>query len=547
MAKINLNMIKKILLASFLVFGLAASAQSTDLDPFDINYSYVNLPSKPIVDKKNRTYSFVTNIDRNLQYNKPKYFIENQVTINGFEKKEKNGYLSIEVVLQNPAITKKEITNRVSSSKDKNGRVTNKYYYTVVYSYTQDGNAKVVSNDGKVSKVINFTAQRSAKSQEYENYSQAESFQYGIQNLIRNNFTTEVVNTLNNELNDEFGYPVKTGVDKLWILANKKHPEQMAEYNAYLTVKSAFDKMNFADPTADIANEVRESIAYFESLPTKYSEDEKAHRKIRYSAYFNLAKIYYLLDNPTKSNEYCQKLIANDYDKSDGETMLKANNELLTLFKANQLNNRHFAVETKNFIFEEKQPVYSGNTSSAPVSNAPYSIETDQNYIMAYMLTIKKDTIAGYMHKSRAMNLSDAVTVTVKDFQGKFSERNFKANEVSRLILSNGEEYATVSFRVSVDNGGMTMAAASKKFVKEMFVGNKIGVYQYFNGEVILKMANESEGKSNASAGWMLGAKKRFEEMAKGCPSLLERVEKKEFKNNLESILTFAEALEACK
>ncbi len=547
MAKINLNMIKKILLASFLVFGLAASAQSTDLDPFDINYSYVNLPSKPIVDKKNRTYSFVTNIDRNLQYNKPKYFIENQVTINGFEKKEKNGYLSIEVVLQNPAITKKEITNRVSSSKDKNGRVTNKYYYTVVYSYTQDGNAKVVSSDGKVSKVINFTAQRSAKSQEYENYSQAESFQYGIQNLIRNNFTTEVVNTLNNELNDEFGYPVKTGVDKLWILANKKHPEQMAEYNAYLTVKNAFDKMNFADPTADIANEVKESIAYFESLPTKYSEDEKAHRKIRYSAYFNLAKIYYLLDNPTKSNEYCQKLIANDYDKSDGETMLKANNELLTLFKANQLNNRHFAVETKNFIFEEKQPVYSGNTSSAPVSNAPYSIETDQNYIMAYMLTIKKDTIAGYMHKSRAMNLSDAVTVTVKDFQGKFSERNFKANEVSRLILSNGEEYATVSFRVSVDNGGMTMAAASKKFVKEMFVGNKIGVYQYFNGEVILKMANESEGKSNASAGWMLGAKKRFEEMAKGCPSLLERVEKKEFKNNLESILTFAEALEACK
>jgi hypothetical protein len=538
---------KKLLPAFFLLFGLAASAQSTDLDPFDINYSYVNLPTKPVADKKNRTYSFVTNIDRNLQYNKPKYFIENQVTISGFEKKEKNGYLSVEVVLQNPAITKKDITNRISSSKDKSGRVTNKYYYTVVYSYTQDGNAKVVSSDGKVNKVINFTAQRSAKSQEYENYSQAESFQYGIYNLIRNNFTNEVVTTLNNELNDEFGYPVKNGTDKLWILANKKHPEQLAEYNAYLTVKNAFDKMNFAEPTTDIANEVKESIAYFESLPNKYNEDEKAHRKIRYSAYFNLAKIYYLLDNPAKSNEYCQKLIANDYDKSDGETMLKANNDLLTLLKANQTPNRHFTVETKNFIFEEKQPTYSGNTSSAPVTNAPYSIETDQNYILAYMLTIKKDTIAGYMHKSRAMNLSDAVTVTVKDFQGKFSERNFKANEISRLILSNGEEYATVSFRVSVDNGGMTMASASKKFAKEMFVGKKISIYQYFNGEIILKMTNESEGKSNASAGWMLGPKKRFEEMAKGCPTLLERVEKKEFKNNLESIISFAEALEACQ
>ena len=151
------------------------------------------------------------------------------------------------------------------------------------------------------------------------------------------------------------------------------------------------------------------------------------------------------------------------------------------------------------------------------------------------------------MPKNRAMALSDAITVTVKDFQGKFSERNFKANEVNRLILSNGEEFASVAFKVSVDNAGMSMASASKKFAKEMFVGKKISIYQYFNGEIIIKMANDSEGKSNASASWMLGPKKRFEEMAQGCPSLLERVDKKEFKNNLESILSFAEALESCK
>ena len=71
-------------------------------------------------------------------------------------------------------------------------------------------------------------------------------------------------------------------------------------------------------------------------------------------------------------------------------------------------------------------------------------------------------------------------------------------------------------------------------------------MYQYFNGEIIIKGANDSEGKSNASASWMLSPKKRFEELAAGCPALLARVEKKEFKNNLESILQFAEALDAC-
>lgn len=538
---------KKLLVAIFIFSSFGIFAQSTDLDPFDINYSYVSLPSKPILDKKNRTYSFVTNIDRNLMYGKSKFFIENQVTISGFEKKAKSGYLSIEVTLQNPVITKKDITNRISSSKDKNGRVTNKYYYTVVYSYSQDGNAKIVSGDGKVSKIINFTAQSSGKSQEYESYTQAESFQYGVYNIVKTNYLNDVVNRLNRELNEEFGYPVKSGVDKLWILANKKHPEQLAEYNAYLTVKNAFDKMQFSEPITGFEGEIKEAISYFESLPKKYPEDEKAHRKIRYSAYFNLAKIYSLLDNPAKSNEYCQKLIDNDYDKQDGVSMMKDNNETLTLFKANQLTSRHFPVETKNYTFEEEQPVYSGSQSQSQTTSAPYSIETDPNYILAYILSIKKDTITGYMPKNRAMALSDAITVTVKDFQGKFSERNFKANEVNRLILSNGEEFASVAFKVSVDNAGVSMASASKKFAKEMFIGKKISIYQYFNGEIIIKMANDSEGKSNASASWMLGPKKRFEEMAQGCSSLLERVDKKEFKNNLESILSFAEALESCK
>ena len=158
--------------------------------------------------------------------------------------------------------------------------------------------------------------------------------------------------------------------------------------------------------------------------------------------------------------------------------MMDNNNYLLDLFKANDLNTTHFPVDTKNFMFEEVQQVASSNSSYS--QSAPYSIETDQNYILAYILTIRKDTVTGYMPKSRGLNLSDAVTVSVKDFQGKFSERNFKANEVKKLILSNGEEFATVTFKVSTDNGGMSMSGATKKFVKEMFVGNKIGVYQYF-------------------------------------------------------------------
>lgn len=535
---------KKLFSLFTLFISIFALAQSTDLDRHDFNYSYVQLPSNPVVEVKNRTYSFTTNIDRNLMYDKSKFFFQNQVNINGLEKKEKNGYITIDITLLTPTVTKKNIATRTSSSKDKRGNVTNRYYYTAELTYDQKGSARVSSTDGKIQKTIDFTRTNTLKSKEYDSYSSAESYYYNINRTIYNNFVTEVVNTLNNQLNNEYGYSVKTGTDYLWILANKKHPEQAAEYDAYVGVKNVFDKMTFNNPVSGYEIELQNVIQYFESLPKKYAEDSKAHRKIRYSAYYNLAKIYNYLDLPAKSIEWSNKLIANDYDKSDGVSNIEECNNLITLFGVNKVNTRHFAVETKNFFYEEAVP--TSTSSSYSTSSAPYSIETDPNYILAYLATIKKDTIAGYVPKNRTLALSDAITVTVKDFQGKFSERTFKANEINRLTLSNGEEFATVSFKVAVDNGGITMSGATKKFVKEMYVGKKMGVYQYFNGEIIVKGANESEGKSNATASWMMSPKKRFEELAQGCPALLSRVEKKEFKNNLESIIQFAEALDTC-
>jgi hypothetical protein len=485
-------------------------SQSTDLDRHDFNYSFVQLPSNPILEVKNRTYSFTTNIDRNLMYDKSKFFFQNQVNINGLEKKEKNGYINIDITLLTPTVVKKNIATRTSSTKDKNGNVRNTYYYTAELTYDQKGSAKISSTDGKIQKTIDFTRTNNLKSKEYDSYSSAESYYYNINRTIYNNFVMEVVNALNTQLNNEYGYAVKTGTDYLWILANKKHPEQAAEYNAYLEVKNVFDKMTFNNAVTGFEVELQNTIQYFESLPKKYAEDSKAHRKIRYSAYFNLAKIYNYLDQPSKSIEWSNKLIANDYDKSDGVSNSEDCNNLITLFNVNKVKTRHFNVETKNFFFEETTAVVTNNNSSYNASTAPYSIETDPNYILAYLATIKKDTVTGYIQKNRTLALSDAITVTVKDFQGKFSERTFKANEINRLTLSNGEEFASVSFKVAVDNGGMTMSGATKKFVKEMYIGKKISVFQYFNGEIIIKGANESEGKSNATASWMMSPKKTF-------------------------------------
>jgi hypothetical protein len=62
---------------------------------------------------------------------------------------------------------------------------------------------------------------------------------------------------------------------------------------------------------------------------------------MRYSAYYNLAVIYLMLDEPEKAIAESEKLIANDYDKSDGKGLIERANKLIASFKAAKTNSTH--------------------------------------------------------------------------------------------------------------------------------------------------------------------------------------------------------------
>ena len=62
---------------------------------------------------------------------------------------------------------------------------------------------------------------------------------------------------------------------------------------------------------------------------------------MRYSAYFNLAVIYLMLDEPDKSIVEAENLIKNDYDKSDGKAIIIKANDLIKSFKRAQTNTTH--------------------------------------------------------------------------------------------------------------------------------------------------------------------------------------------------------------
>jgi hypothetical protein len=55
-----------------------------------------------------------------------------------------------------------------------------------------------------------------------------------------------------------------------------------------------------ADEPIGFKSNMQPLIEYFDSLKTKYTDDSKPARKMRYSAYYNLAVIYLLMNEPER-------------------------------------------------------------------------------------------------------------------------------------------------------------------------------------------------------------------------------------------------------
>jgi hypothetical protein len=102
-----------------------------------------------------------------------------------------------------------------------------------------------------------------------------------------------------------------------------------------------FKEMKANESTETLEKQLQPLIDYFESLKKKYTENDKGSRKMRYSAYYNLGKIYYYLDKPEKVIKEAQGLIDNDYDTRDGKILIFDAEQLKIIFDESKYNTRH--------------------------------------------------------------------------------------------------------------------------------------------------------------------------------------------------------------
>lgn len=377
---------KAILFVLFMSF-FGVKAQKVDLDRFYFNVNYQILPKEGVPYEK-RTYSSTVKCGGAIQSYVDPATLNDKIHIAGWKKVESGGTVQIELNLED--FVEKGATPgiRTDEKRDKDGKViSRKDYHFVSAKYATRGYAKVkgpvtpvavvakpveqakpaeappttnrflknavIKKDTTSASVVaaategfnlSFNGELEYKSSEYETSSAALKDFYINKGAIRDqmlrSFSDNSMSTFNSSVNSTYGYRAKSDNEILWIL-DAKSDEGKTQIEAIQAVKALFATMKADEPIDDLKSNMQPLIEYFDSLKTKYTEDNKPSRKMRYSAYFNLAVIYLMLDQPEKAITESEKLIENDYDKSDGKAIIEKANKLIASFKAAKTNTTH--------------------------------------------------------------------------------------------------------------------------------------------------------------------------------------------------------------
>ncbi len=348
---------KKYFLFCLAICPLLLWAQkNVDLDRYRFKVNYMRLPGMPL-DKSYCTYSVkITGPELMKPYLdllNPEY----RVLLENWRKLPENGHINIAVKLENLVPEGVSVKERVQTTKDKNGVITGTktfYRQEVVYSFAAQAAIKDFKGNHIADEIL---ADRNYKqvynSPEFTLRGMAEG--YFVLNALQinkdlyNRSVSQALSLLSDRISNNFGFMETTASDFMWVIGSRKHPEYADNRRVMLQLQEVLFTMNAKTPIDGAKEKLLPVIDYFEKVKTYYSSSSKHDRKMRYSSYFNLAVLYYYLDDPQAMMKQASGLALNDYDTKDARGFMETAASLKNQFEQNKVTSRHFNIDTTTF------------------------------------------------------------------------------------------------------------------------------------------------------------------------------------------------------
>lgn len=365
------------LIIAFFLMTTAGLSQKVDLDRFYFDVNYIKLP-REYVQPDDRTVGVRVGLGGNIRRTFSEQAIYDNINVAGFQKVENNPAVGITFTMNDLRIEKTEMKTRQNDGKDKDGKPIKVNLYTLTATYSTTGRFQLYGpKTGEVrqartnppaqpnrflqtiagSQATNPSAYQTEitrqvfpdkitySTKEYQSSVEATQYfernQRSIQNELITNYINDALRTINEQANNWYGYVPVRSQEFLWILDSKKHPEYPIQQEAIKAVKTLMPTMTATESPEQLAQNLRPVMDYFNELKTKYPGNDKVDVKMRYSAFYNLATLYYFLDQPAEVAKEAEGLIKNGYDTGDGKRYLRLADELQQSLAKHRMDSRH--------------------------------------------------------------------------------------------------------------------------------------------------------------------------------------------------------------
>jgi hypothetical protein len=335
----------------------APRSQSVDLDRFSFNARYRNLPQRPL-DTAYRTYSVNIETGQVMKALNRREEMLDQLVIDGWKQLPYDAHVQISVEMEDVLIEGSEMTTRVYPIKDKEGKQIGErktFRNQVRYSYAahwkmSDYKGNVIHQEVIATRMNKATHTSPEYNSEVEARAASMFGFVGLLNQLNQQTMNGIIRDLSGWLTNNYGFTENYVSDFLWILNKRKHDEHEGFHRAFISFRQAMMYMNPNDPLDEVKMKMKPAIDYFNNVKRMYAgSTSRNDRKILYAASFNLAKIYYYLDEPEKSMAEAGEVVMNGYDAREGERLQNWAAELQNRMQVNGVKTRHFPRNPESF------------------------------------------------------------------------------------------------------------------------------------------------------------------------------------------------------
>jgi hypothetical protein len=349
--------VKKIASLTLFLLPLVLPAQKkVDLDRYNFTVQVRSLPQMRL-DSSYRTYDVEVEATKLMHPYFQDMSPERTVELDGWRKISKNGHITIHVKLEDLLPEAVAVRERAETVKDRTGRVTgNRIFYYQEVTYTFAAVATITDYKGMhiMDQVLADRGHKQVyRSPEFAISKLAEGYflvnALAVTRDLYRNCVTNAMHYLSERLTDNFGFGEITINDFMWIVDSRKHPEYAAHRKAFQQMNEVLFTMNANQSIDGARQQLKPVIDYFEKVKKNYPTTSKHDRKIRYASYFNLAVLYYYLDDPQSMMREANGLELNDFDANDSKGFKQSALRLKNLFEQTNIYSRHFPIDASKF------------------------------------------------------------------------------------------------------------------------------------------------------------------------------------------------------